>query len=183
MDINPKIEQYVFARQALDDVMAEKKRLQTEVDELGAELVGYIDMHPELDRLAAETGHKLGKAVTRSADIVDYRALEEWALVEGDAYVAENWWLFQASYKMHDIKQEVFTLQPNRRLLTILTKHFSKLAEARGVDINDLLPPGLKQKATEYIKLYQPSSKKQEAANLVGESLMEMAKRGAMEGE
>ncbi len=181
MNLKGAIETYDKVRNELDAVLLHKKELEEEVAEVSAFLIGYMEQNP-VGSLESKSGSKISRGTRRSADIVDYTALEEWALTEGDDFVKGIWGQLQTTYKMKDVKPDVFSLQPNRRLLTVLIKHYAFLAEHRGVPMNDLLPPGLKQRATEYLILRRPAKKsardeiQQAAINIV-----EMAKQGALE--
>lgn len=180
MNIRNVIEDFVAKRQERDQIEIRRKEIDEELAELTATLVGWIEMNP-VATLESLAGFRLSKGTRRSADIVDYRALEEWALTEGDEYVKERWGLLNQAYKMKDVRSEVFTSQPNRRLLTVLLKHYAHLAETTGRDMNDLLPPGLKQRATTYIIMRRPSKKAQKRAELedAGAGLVKMAREGA----
>lgn len=180
------VEGYVAARQELDRLKLRIKELTNdnktgEVDKLENIIIGFIEMNP-VSSLESKAGYKLGKGTRRSSDITDWSELREWANVEGDDYIRERWGILQNSYKMKDVKQGVFIDQPNKRLLNIMLKYYAILAEQTGRDINDLLPPGLGQKTTTYIIMRKPTKKdKEEELQGVGDTLLDMAKRGVIE--
>jgi hypothetical protein len=181
MNLKSTVELYVLTRLKLDQIMVEKKEAEAEIAELTEEIVGFMEMNP-IASLESEDGYKLSKGTRRSSDIVDWSALKEWAEVEGDDYIRDRWGLLQQAHKMKDVKQGVFTEQPNRRLMTVLLQHYANLAESTGRDMNDLLPPGLKQRTTTYLIMRKPTKKdKEEELKGIGDTLLDMAKRGAME--
>jgi hypothetical protein len=183
MNLKAVVENYVSARLKLDQIMIDKKEAEAEIAELTEEIVGFMEMNP-IASLESTNGYKLSKGTKRSSDIVDWSALKEWADVEGDDYIRERWGLLQQNHKMSGVKHGIFTEQPNRRLMTVLLQHYANLAEQTGRDMNDLLPPGLKQRTTTYLIMRRPTKKdKDEALQGVGDTLLDMARRGAMENE
>ncbi len=176
------IERYKSLRERLDAALIEKKMLEKEVEEVSEEIIGQMEM-TSVSSYKTNSGHGVSKGVRRSAQITDYRALEDWALTIGNEEIKEIWGLLQVNYKLEGVKPEVFTMQPQRKLLNIMLKHYAAFAGATGRDLNDLLPPGLKQHATEYLILRKPT-KKQESEEFLSnaESILDLAKRGAGNG-
>lgn len=175
--VNQKVEAYVQLRVELDQLMIVKKTLEADLTTLTEELIGYMEQNP-IGSLESEEGFTLHKGVRRSPDITDWNEIRQWADVEGDDFILDHWDELQAAYPMKDVQPGCFIEQPNRRLLGVVLKHYADVAKAEGKDMNDLLPPGLGQKATEYLIMRKPSKKRERKKT--EDSILEMAKRGAL---
>ncbi len=179
-DEEKPIERFVKFRQDLDVTLGEKKRLEKEVNEVSEEIIGQME-GAGVKAYKSQAGYGISKGVRRSAQIDSYRELEAWAEATGNDEIREIWGLLQQDYKLDKVEPSFFTMQPQRKLLNIMLKYYAFFASQTGRDINDVLPPGLKQKATEYLILRKPSKKadKEEFLN-TADSIIDLARKGAL---
>lgn len=170
-----KVEEYVVTRRELDAIMLSKKILELKLETLTQELIGYMEQNP-IGSLESKEGFTLHKTVRRYPDITDWNEIRQWAEEEGDDFILDNWEYLCATYPSKDLEQGIFREQPNRKLLGVILKHYADVARTEGKDMLDLLPPGLGQKATEYLTMRKPTKKHKDG------SILAMAKKGVLLG-
>ncbi len=178
-DIKQTIEDYVGLRAELDTLTEAMKEAKAKIDEVTAEIIGHMDMN-SIATLESKDGYKISRSIRRSPDIDDAQALEDWAMSGGNEYIDGRWTLLQQQHSMKGVRQGIFIQQPNRRLCKVMLDHYALLAETTGRDINDLLPPGLQMKGTEFLTLRKPKRTK-ETVPVPASILLKMAKQGAAE--
>lgn len=158
-ELQNKIKAFVGLRKNDDKLKARRKKLGIKIDELSMELSAHMKLN-SIGNLETTDGGRIGTTTNYYPNIDDFDVFKHWAEHEGQKWVTLEFAGWKEKYGIGDtIKPIILNTTVNRSVALAMLKHFRDVAEQEGVELADLLPPGLSYTAKPSLTYRKPTAK------------------------